>query len=139
MSEENKEISRRFFELWNARNVDEVGGLVTDDHVNHDPANPGDIIGVDGIKQLMSAYLAAFPDLKFEINAIFAEGYLVCTQWTASGTHSGDLMGIPATHKEVRSTGISISRIAGGKIAESWVERDAMGLMQQLGVVSLPG
>ncbi len=139
MSEENKQISRRFFELWNARNVDQVGGLVTDDHVNHDPANPGDIIGVDGIKQLMSAYLAAFPDLKFEISRIFAEGDLVCTQWAASGTHSGDLMGIPATHKEVRSTGISISRIAGGKIAESWVERDALGMMQQLGVVSLPG
>ena len=139
MSEENKHISRRFFELWNAKNVDKVGGLVTDDHVNHDPANPGDIIGVDGIKQLMSAYLAAFPDLKFEINRIFAEGDLVCTQWAASGTHSGDLMGIPATHKEVRGTGISISRIAGGKIAESWVERDALGMMQQLGVVSLPG
>ncbi len=139
MSEENKEISRRFFELFNTANVDELGGVVAEDHVNHDPANPGDIVGVDGMKQLMSTYLAGFPDLKFEIDAIIAEGDLVCTQWTASGTHSGDLMGISATHKEVRSSGITVTRIEGGKMAESWVERDALGLMQQLGVVSLPG
>ena len=139
MSEENKQVSRRFFELLNTVNLDELGSVVADDHVNHDAAIPQDTIGLDGLKQLLSAYLAAFPGLIFEIDQILAEGNLVCTRWTGSGINSGDLMGIPATNQQVRSSGITIARIEGGKIAESWVERDALGLMVQLGVVSLPG
>ena len=139
MSEENKQVSRRFFEFLNTVNLDELGSVVADDHVNHDAAIPQDTIGLDGLKQLLSAYLAAFPGLIFEIDQILAEGNLVCTRWTGSGINSGDLMGIPAANQQVRSSGITIARIEGGKIAESWVERDALGLMVQLGVVSLPG
>jgi predicted ester cyclase len=60
------------------------------------------------------------------------------TRWTGRGTHSGELMGVPPTGKQVTVTGIDIYRVAGGKLVERWGEFDQMGMMQQLGVVPAP-
>jgi predicted ester cyclase len=68
-----------------------------------------------------------------------AEWDKVVGYWTMTATHGGELMGIPATGKRVKLTGVSIMRIAGGKIVEEWNEADQMSLMQQLGVVPAPG
>jgi predicted ester cyclase len=84
-------------------------------------------------------YLGAFPDLKVTSDFQVAEGDKVVMRWTGTGTHTGELMGIPATGKRIEMTGIGIQRIAGGRIVEEWVESDQMGMMQQLGVVPPPG
>ena len=60
------------------------------------------------------------------------------TRWTASGTHQGDLMGIAPTGSRATVTGITIDRISGGKVEETWTNFDAMGMMQQLGVIPSP-
>jgi predicted ester cyclase len=84
-------------------------------------------------------FRGAFPDLHLHIEDEIAEGDLLTTRWAGHGTHQGELMGIPATGKEVTVGGINISRIADGKIMERWEEFDMMGMMVQLGVVPAPG
>ena len=80
--------------------------------------------------------LTAFPDLHLTIEDMFGEGDRVVGRYTYRGTHKGDFMGIPPTGKQVAVTGISIMRVANGKFLEEWINTD---LMQQLGVVSVPG
>ena len=80
-------------------------------------------------------YRSAFPDVHFTIEDLFAAGDKVVSRWTARGTHKGELMGIPATGKQVEVTGMDIDQVSGGKIVGSWNSWDALGLMQQLGVV----
>ena len=91
------------------------------------------------MKQYVSMYRSAFPDLQQTIEDQIAEGEKVATRLTGRGTHQGELMGIPPTGNRVEAPGIVINRISGGKIAESWANYDAMGMMQQLGVIPAPG
>ncbi len=139
MSEENKAIFRRLVEDgFNKGNLDVFDELVAPDFVNHS-APPGVPPTREGWKQLAAMFRAAFPDMHLHIKDEIAEGDQITIRFTAHGTHRGELMGIPATGKEVAVGGISIARIAGGKITERWEEFDMMGMMVQLGVVPAPG
>jgi steroid delta-isomerase-like uncharacterized protein len=139
MSEENKALARRELEeVFNKHNPDAVDEFYAPDYVNHN-APPGMPSGREGQKALAGMYLGAFPDLKVTSDFVLAEGDKVVMRWTGRGTHTGELMGIPATGKRIEMTGIGIRRIAGGKIVEEWVEFDQMGMMQQIGVVPTPG
>ena len=139
MSEENKALVRRSFEeVWNDKNLDALDEIVAPDVVNHS-SPPGLPEGVEGNKAFIGMYLSAFPDTKMTIEDMIATGDKVVTRWVATGTHDGELMGIPPTGKHVTVTGIGIDRISGGKIVESWGEFDALGMMQQLGVAPTPG
>ncbi len=138
MSEANKALMRRELEeVWNQHNPDAVDEIYALDFVNRS-APPGMPDDRAGLKALVGMNLGAFPDLKVTSDSLVAEGDKVVHHWTATGTHKGELMGIPATGKRVKMTGIAIVRIAGGKIAELWMESDQMGMMQQLGVVPAP-
>jgi steroid delta-isomerase-like uncharacterized protein len=136
MSEENKAISRRFIEeLWNTGNLSVADEIVAPTYVNHDPATPDLGKGPESAKKEVTLYRTAFPDLRFSIEDLFAADDRVAVRWTGRGTHRGDLNGIAPTGKTVTVLGTSINRIAGGKIMESWVIWDALGMLQQLGVV----
>lgn len=80
-------------------------------------------------------YRAAFPDLHVQIEDQLAEGDRVATRWTGTGTHNGELAGIPATGKQVTLPGMEIVRIADGKLVEGWEGYDSGTLMRQLGVM----
>ncbi len=95
--------------------------------------------GLDSLRKYVRDFRSAFPDAQVTIDDIIAEGDRVVTRWTIRATHKGELMGIAATGKQVAFTGMAISRIEGRRIAEDWVISDALGLMQQLGAVPLPG
>jgi steroid delta-isomerase-like uncharacterized protein len=139
MSEENKSLQRRETEeVFNKHNPAAIDEFFAPDFVSHN-APPGTPNDREGLKTLVGAYFGAFPDLKVTIELQVAEGDKVVGYWTMTATHSGELMGIPATGKRVKLTGVSIMRIAGGKIVEEWNEADQMSLMQQLGVVPAPG
>jgi steroid delta-isomerase-like uncharacterized protein len=130
----NKEIVRRLgVEPWQG-NIDVIDELVAPDYIGHDPAQP-EQHGPEGIKEFVTTYLAAFPDGKITIDEQLAEGDLVATRWTGRGTHQGELMGIPPTRKQVTVSGITISRVKNGKVAEEWSNWDTLGLLQQLGAV----
>ncbi len=136
MAAPTAELSRRIFEdVWNRKNLNAIDDLISTDYVHHD-ASSLVASGVDGYKQFVKSYLNAFPDARFTIDDAFTDGQNEITRWTVSGTHEGELAGIPRTGRRFSVTGISIARIANGKITESWNSWDALGLMQQLGVVS---
>jgi steroid delta-isomerase-like uncharacterized protein len=134
-TEDNKAIIRRQYEeAINEQKLDLLDELIGPDYVSHDPTLPEPIRGVEGLKEYAGGYFTAFPDLQFTIEEQIAEGDTVVTRWTARGTHEGELFGIAPTGKRTTTTGVSIERLADGKIVESHDQWDALGLMQQLGV-----
>ena len=138
--EDNKTIVARYAEdVWNNGNLTAVDEYIAADYVRHDPGIPMQIRGPEGIKQLAAMYRAAFPDIHFTADLMIAEGDKVAGRWMVRATHQGELMGIPATGKPVSITAIEIYRFVKGKIAEQWVVVDNLGMLQQLGVVPVPG
>jgi steroid delta-isomerase-like uncharacterized protein len=137
--EENKALFRRFIEeIINQGNLAIVDELFGSDYIYHAPGSP-EFRGPEGVNQFVMMYRSAFPDLHLTVEDLIAEGDKVVTRWTMRGTHRGELMGIPATGKQVSVPGIVISRFANGKIVEEWENFDTLGLMQQLGLVPTPG
>jgi steroid delta-isomerase-like uncharacterized protein len=135
-AEENKAVSRRVAEeVFNGGNVDLADELYAPDSVLHDPSLPEDLHGPEGIKRYAAMTLGAFPDIRVTVEDQVAEGDKVVSRWTATGTHTGDLMGIPPTGRRVEISGVTINRFSGGKIAEDWYQSDDLGMMRQLGVV----
>jgi steroid delta-isomerase-like uncharacterized protein len=135
MSEDNKAVSRRFFECFASGELDGLDEIVAADAVNHDPYDPHSQEGLEGAKKTISMYREAFPDLRFEIGDQIAEGDRVVTRWTGTGTMKGELMGLEPNGKESTVTGIAIDRIENGKIVESWGNWDTLGLMQNIGAI----
>jgi len=129
---------RSFDEIWNNGNLGVADELFSPDYVNHDPVSPEVPPGPEGVKQIAKMYRRAFPDLRFTIEEMLATGDKVITRWTGEGTHRAPLRGLPASGRQVRITGISIYRIAGGRIVETWVNWDTLGMMEQLGAAQVP-
>ena len=135
-TEDNKDLVRRGHDALNERNWTAFEALCAPDFVLHNGSMT--IQGYEPYKQFISMYVAAFPDMHFGVNDIIAEEDRVVVRNTFQGTHKGELMGIPATGKHITTTGISIFRIANGKIVEHTSNNDDLGLLQQLGVVPAP-
>jgi steroid delta-isomerase-like uncharacterized protein len=127
-------VVRRFYEeMNNDRKLDLAGDLFTADHTMHDPQVPAPD-GPDGIAAAVKVYQDGV-DGHWQIEDIFSSDDKVVVRWTGSGTHVGEVNGIPATGNKVRVDAISIHRMAGGKIAETWEVWDTLGFLQQIGVV----
>jgi steroid delta-isomerase-like uncharacterized protein len=138
-TEENKAITRRFLEeIFTGGNLELVDELFAPDFILHDSSVPQEVRGVEALKQYITMYRTAYPDTHFTVEDQIAEGNEVVTRWTGQGTHQGELMGISPTGNQMTVTGIEVDRVSGGKIEESWVSYDALGMMQQLGIVPSP-
>jgi len=136
--EENKALVRRWNdEIWCKGNVDAADEFMSTNYV-FNWAAPGMTSDRDGYKKAVAMQFAAFPDLRVTIDDMIAEGDKVVIRWTGNSTHKNEFMGIAPTNKKVKMTGISIVRIAGGKIMKEWSEMDMMGMMQQLGMFPPP-
>jgi len=136
-TEANKALVRRFFEAFNAGDLDGVAALFAPHAVVHNSGAP-DPLNLEGFKQLAAVFLAAFPGGEHSIEDMIVEGDKVVTRITYRGTHTGDLMGIPPTGKQVATSAMTIDHIANGKIVETWRLFDQLGMMQQLGVIPAP-
>jgi len=134
--EENKAIVRRYQEIYNSNHLDVLTEVVSED-LQTPKILPGIPSGIEGAKVAHQIMLAGFPDYQTTIDELIAEGDKVVARITMRGTHTGSFMGIPATGKYVEFTGIYIARIANGKIVEHWGEEDGVGLLTQLGVLSM--
>jgi steroid delta-isomerase-like uncharacterized protein len=134
--EANKAVFLRILdEAWSNGQLAVIDEVVDPSFVYHEPAL-GDIPGPEGLKQTIMGYRIAYPDLHFTADELIADGDLVAMRWTATGTHQGELMGIPATGLATTTVGINIARFdADGMMVEQWSNWDVLGLMQQLGVV----
>ncbi len=136
MSDQNKNAVRRLFEeVWNKGYVPVADELFAPAYTHHDSSTPDVGRGPESEKKRVSLYRNAFPDLRLTIEDLIAEGETVMARWSCRGTHRGDLNGIAPTGKQFTISGVSIARFASGKMVEGWVNWDALGLMQQLGVV----
>ena len=137
-TEQNKVIYRQYIdEAFNEGRLEALDRLVSPSYVYHD-APPGIPPGVEGLRQVIKQFHAAFPDLEITIDDQVAEGDKVCSLSTTRGTHKGMLFGIPPTGKEVIMKGMTMVRIVDGRVAESWVKNDVLSLFKQLGVTALP-
>jgi steroid delta-isomerase-like uncharacterized protein len=136
MSDQNKTAVRRLFaELWNKGNLPVADELISPTYIHHDASTPEFGRGPESEKKRVSLYRTAFPDIRLTIEDIMAEGETVVARWNCRGAHRGDLSGIAPTGNQFAISGVTIARFANGKMVEGYVNWDALGLMQQLGVV----
>jgi steroid delta-isomerase-like uncharacterized protein len=136
--EDNKAIIRAYVEMvWNGKQLDRAEEVVASDFIDHAPL-PGQAPGLEGAKRKWAMYLTAIPDLRVTIEDLVAEGDKVAVRRSYEGTHQGELLGIPATGKQLQVGSISIFRLVDGKIAENWEQLDRLALLQQLGVIPAP-
>jgi predicted ester cyclase len=134
----NRAIGRRvLLELWGQGKLELADELYAPDYVDHVARGPepGRVSGPEGIKQPVNMFRTAFPDLTYTVEEEMAERDLVLTRFSARGTNRGPFLGAPPTGRVVTYTGLDLNRIKDGKIVESWVNYDALGLLQQLGLL----
>ena len=137
MSAADEAVVRRFYEEMNNGRRNEIAAeLFTPDHRMHDPQVPAGV-GPQGMVDVVTPYQTAVEG-HWGIEEIFSSGDRVVVRWTGSGRHTGEINGIPAAGRPVRVSAITIHRMAGGRIAESWEVWDTLGFLQQLGVVPAP-
>ena len=134
-TEQNKALVKRAWdEVFNQKKLTVVDELWSSDYIYHGPQGQ-ELRGPESLKQFISHYLEAFPDLHIEIEDLIAEGDKVVSRVVSRGTHKGELQGIALTGNEVTTTLILITRLADGKVVEDWESRDDLGMLQQLGVI----
>jgi steroid delta-isomerase-like uncharacterized protein len=135
-----KQVINRFVEeLWNQRRLEVADAIFAEDCVTHQLRSgvPTDAVprGPEAIKEHIAAWIASFPDLRFSIEQMLAEGDRVVMQLLMEGTHQGTWLGIPAGGKKIQIRMFTVHRVVQSKIVEDWVLVESLGLFQQLGVV----
>ena len=139
--EENKAVIGRWIEAFNERDLEGEADLLASGYVAHvpSPQGPLDLDGLEAWREFTAPFVEALPDLRLTIEDIAAEGDMVAARVSFRGTHRGQFQGIPPTGKEVNFTSMEINRVVDGKVEEHWVEINLLGLVQQLGVATIPG
>lgn len=138
MSEDgNKAVARRIFEdVFSAGDYDAIDELFSPDLVNHHPDEPYETRGQDGIRERLSGYRTAFPDLNCPIQDLLAEGDRVAIRYIARGTNTGEIMGAEPTGKQLALEAQAIYRLEDDRVVESWDAWNVLSLMEQLGLGS---
>ena len=132
MSRINKALVRRFVEeVVNRGDLRLLADLVAPNHVRHAP--DGDLYGPEGVRIDLADYRVAFPDLEVAIEDVIAEGDWVASRFVLRGTHRGPFLGVAPTGRAVELVGIGVDRVSGGRLTESWVSLDGLGLLRRLG------
>ena len=138
--EAHKALVRRFYEdVWDRGNLDVADEVFAHDYVRHDLRPTAAPPGPEGQKKVAAAFREAFPDLRFNVELVLAEGDYVAARWTATGTHSGSWGELAPTGRSVQYTGVNIFRFENGRVAEIWNYRDDLGLREQLGASVFAG
>lgn len=141
-AEDNRKLFQRYFdEMANGGDFDRLDEVFAPDYLHHDPANPDPrpVVGPEGVREHLVSLTGGFPDLNFEVEDTVADDEQIIVRWTARLTHTGDYFGIPPTGKKCEITGMNTWQVRDGKAVEGWVNRDDIGLLQQLGVIPMPG
>ena len=134
-AEDNKRLVCRFYEAIDKGNIEAMDELVAEDYLDHNPPPfPGLGKGREGLKQAFKIFWEATPG-RHHIEDQIAEGDRVVTRLTSYGKHEGDRPGAPRTGNDLKMTSITIHRIADGKLAEKWAEKDVMSFLKQIGLM----
>lgn len=135
-ADENMQLMRRWFqEVWNEGQGQTIHDLLSADGVGTGQRGAEvEIRGPEEFAKFVGEIRGAFPDMKVKIEDIVAADDKVVVRWSATMTHTGDHLGLPATGRTVRTRGITIARIVDGKIVEGWDNWDQLGMLEQIGV-----
>lgn len=134
-AEQNKVVVRHWIEeVFGQGNMAVMEEVCAPNHMMHEPGSP-DLQGIEALKQRVLTFRNAFSNLHITVEEIVAEKDSVAARWTFQGTHQSPLLGIPPTGRYVTAQEITLHRLAGGKIIESWFNSDIFGLLQQLRVI----
>jgi predicted ester cyclase len=138
MSDEIGLIERFYREVIESGNLDLVDELATESYVDHEEGLPGQPPGREGVKFFVNTMRSAFPDIKVkEIVPSLSAGNLEACHVVLTGTHRGELAGIPPTGKHVEFDCTDIIRVEDGKVAEHWGTTDNMSIMRQIGAMAM--
>jgi steroid delta-isomerase-like uncharacterized protein len=136
MSTDAKAVVRRLYdEVWNKRKLEVANEIISPSHALTDPHLAGSATGPDAYKRVCTQFIAAFPDLRFDVEDVIAEKEKVVVSWVITGTHKREFRGIPPTNKKITIEGVTINHVSKGKIIDSDVRLDYLSLMQQLGAI----
>jgi predicted ester cyclase len=138
---DNKSIARSFFEeTWSKGNLTIVDEMASPDFKIHYTIFPNPL-DREGFKSFITDVRTGFPDLQLTITDAIAEADKVAICWLARGTNTGPikLLNLPPTRRSISYTGVEIYRLSEGKVVEGRTEEDALGLLQQLGVIPALG
>jgi len=134
MSAENKAVARRLYgDVWNKRKLELLPEIMSPSHALSDPNLSDAMVGPEAYKRQVQCYLRGFPDLRLSVEEMICEKDRVVVSWVITGTHKGEFWGVAPTNKKISMQGITINHIASGKIMDSEVSMDALGLMSQMG------
>lgn len=137
--QENLQVVRKAFDAWNAHDGDRLVALLDEGFTAESDTLPAPVRGREAQRQVLEMYVRAFPDLHIETEQLLANGDYVVTRWHATGTHKGELMGIPPTNRRGEGThGCTVAELKNGKIVHEWVYWDVASLLRQLGVMPAP-
>ncbi len=126
---------RGMYDSINAGDLDGFGAVLAGDFVEHEET-PGLAPTREGVREMFGRFMAAFPDLRFDAEDVLVSGDKVVARVRVTGTHEGELMGMPATGRRMDVQAVDIIRFgADGLAHEHWGVFDAMAMMQQLGLV----
>ena len=118
--------------------IDDLDNVILPTLVEHAAYPPGTPTGLAGLKALMRSYLEAFPDLTMSIEKYLEQGKVGCAVLRMTGTNTGPFMGAPPTGRTIDVTAIDVVRVVDGKCAEHWGAQDDLGMLTQLGRITLP-
>jgi len=138
--ERNKALSRRWIEVFNERDDAAEAAVRTPDYVAHAPASlePA-AMDSEAWARFLAGFVEGFADLRLTVEDTVADGDLVAQRIHFEGTHTGEFQGLPPTQTTVPFDGLELNRFVDGKVAEHWFQLDALTLLQQLGLVVVPG
>ena len=137
-TEQNIAAVRRFWEGFNAHNLNVWDEVCTTDFINHDPGLPTPDADLPTIKQTIGGLLAAFPDMTSSEDDLIAAEDKVVVRRTLRGTHKGEFMGVAASGNEVEFSGVWLAHLRAGKLKEPWVYLDTRGVLRLLGAIPAP-
>ncbi len=138
--EHNKAVSRRWIDAFNQRDDAAEADVRAPDYVAHAPASlEAAPLGSEAWTRFLAGFVDGFPDLRLTVEDAVGEGDLVAQRVHFAGTHTGEFQGLPPTHKQVSFSGLELNRFVDGRVAEHWFQLDALTLLQQLGLMLVPG
>jgi predicted ester cyclase len=138
--ERNKAVSRRWIDVFNDRDDAAEADVRAPSYVAHAPASLEPTpLNPETWTQFLAGFVEGFPDLRLTVEDTVGEGDLVAQRVHFEGTHTGPFQGLPPTHKKVSFEGLELNQFVDGKVVEHWFQLDALTLLQQIGLVVIPG
>lgn len=136
----NKAVSRRWIEAFNVRDDAAEAGVRAPEFVAYAPVSlePAPLDS-ESWTRFLAGFVEGFPDLRLTVEDAVAEGDLVAQRIHFEGTHTGEFQGLPPTHRKVRFSGLELNRFVDGRVVEHWFQLDSLTLLQELGLVVVPG